>query len=82
MVANTWMDGADDEQLCTRTNWDGTGAAQIDYIMISAAIKVKNIWVEEHPWFKSDHRALVCEWTTGVKLELPQCHRRSKCICG
>ena len=29
VVANTWMDGATDEQLHTRTNWDGTGAAQM-----------------------------------------------------
>ena len=57
-------------------------AKQIDYIMISAAMKVKNIWVEEHPWFKLDHRALVCECSTGAKLKRLQCDRRSKCICG
>ena len=65
VVANTWMDGATDEQLCARTNWDGAGAAHIDYIMASTAIQMKNIRVEEHAWFKSDHCAQVCELTTG-----------------
>ena len=81
VVANTGLNGATDEQLFTRTNWDGTGAAQIDFIMTSAAIQVTNIFVEKHDWFKSDHRSLVCEWTAGKKRRSGQRASADKHAC-
>ncbi|CAE8637304.1 unnamed protein product [Polarella glacialis] len=77
MVANTWMGGDTDDQWFTRTNWDGEGPAQIDYIMTSMAVKVENIWIEKHTWFNSDHRALVCRWATGKGPKQPRSSAQS-----
>ncbi|CAE8695540.1 unnamed protein product, partial [Polarella glacialis] len=77
MVANTWMGGDTDDQWFTRTNWDGEGPAQIDYIMTSMAVKVENIWIEKHTWFNSDHHALVCKWATGKGPKQPRSSAQS-----
>lgn len=39
VVANTWMDGDTEDQWFTRTNWNGEGPVQIDYIMTSMTVK-------------------------------------------
>jgi hypothetical protein len=77
VVANTWMDGDTEDQWFTRTNWNGEGPEQIDFIMTSRSLKVENIWIEKHTWFNSDHHALVCRWSTGKGPQQPRSSTKS-----
>ena len=70
VVTNTWMDAWSDEELYTRTNWDESGSAQIDFVLTSSALAVYSVWVQKHAWFSSDHRAVICQWQSGMGSKL------------
>jgi hypothetical protein len=77
------MNATTDDQLVTRTNWDGSGAAQIDFIMASAETQATNVWVDKKQvWFNTDHFAVFCEWTPKPREKRPMNESRRRCVRG
>jgi hypothetical protein len=78
IAANTWMNATSDADLITRNNWDGSGSAQIDFVLVSEDVVVEDVWIEDQEWFATDHKPIVCRWR--LKEDKAQ-SRSSRIIC-
>ena len=49
VAINTFMNTVENSELVTRTNWNGTGASQIDYVLADEAILVLDVkWATQN----------------------------------
>jgi hypothetical protein len=62
VAVNTFMNTEANSDLVTRTNWNGTGASQIDYVLADEAILVLDVKMGDAEWFSTDHRPIICSW--------------------
>jgi hypothetical protein len=62
VAVNTFMNTTESADLVTRTNWNGTGASQIDYVLAADTITVLDVKMGDHGWFNTDHRPIICSW--------------------
>lgn len=80
VVTNTWMNACAEEELYTRTNWDQSGSAQIDFVLTSSALAVCDVRVQAYDWFSSDHRAVICQWENLDKPPRQHKEQNKRCI--
>ena len=59
-VCNTWTDTQHKKLLFTRTAWDGTAPAQIDFVLTSQNLRLKEVHVDHHLFADSDHCPVCC----------------------
>ena len=59
-VTNTWMNADTERELFTRSSWSNPedSLTQMDFIMTSRKLDMKQVQVLDSDWFKTDHRAV------------------------
>jgi hypothetical protein len=62
VAVNTFMNSSGSSELVTRTNWNGTGASQIDFVLAAEAIIVVDVKMGDAEWFSTDHKPIICNW--------------------
>jgi hypothetical protein len=79
VAINTFANTEEMADLVTRTNWNGTGASQIDYVLAAEAIPVINVKVGDAEWFTTDHRPIICSWRLADEV-LADAPARIRCL--
>jgi hypothetical protein len=79
IAVNTWMNATSDAELITRNNWDGSGSAQIDFVLVSEDVIVEDVWIGDPEWFSTDHKPIVCRWKL-KEDKAPSKGKRTVCL--
>ena len=69
-VTNTWMNADTERQLFTRSSWSNPedSLTQVDFIMTSRKLDMKQVQVLDSDWFKTDHRVVLAVLSLRSKM--------------
>ena len=75
-VTNAWMNADTERELFTRSGWSNPedSLTQMDFIMTSRKLDMKQVQVLDSDWFKTDHRAVLAVLSLRPKM---RCTMRS-----